>query len=182
MKRRNKLLICFFTLSSFNQVVLSSNLLSKTKAISNFEYNVKASKVDLNQFFVFNQLISKDANNPESTQKQVAEHMKQKLIERMRKSGRNITRFNTNSYEDSLLDMIVLPQQIEVRFNDIGGLDNIKRDLTETVLVPLMYPQLTRSSRLCQPPLGVLFYGPPGTGKSMMAKAIARETNATFIS
>lgn len=65
---------------------------------------------------------------------------------------------------------------------DIGGLDNIKRDLTETVLVPLMYPQLTCSSRLCQPPLGVLFYGPPGTGKSMMAKAIARETNATFIS
>ena len=58
MKRRNKLLICFFTLSSFNQVVLSNNLLSKTKAISNFEYNVKASKVDLNQFFSLNQLIS----------------------------------------------------------------------------------------------------------------------------
>ncbi len=69
MKRRNKLLICFFTLSSFNQVVLSNNLLSKTKSISNFEYNVKASKVDSNQFFVLNQLISNLLVNVNESQK-----------------------------------------------------------------------------------------------------------------
>ncbi|ETO12497.1 hypothetical protein RFI_24881 [Reticulomyxa filosa] len=90
--------------------------------------------------------------------------------------------FGTSSYEDSLLDMIILPNQIEVQFNDIGGLDAVKSDLMETVLVPLMHPDLTNTSRLCAPPLGVLFYGVPGTGKSMMAKAVARETNATFFS
>lgn len=67
--------------------------------------------------YMFHQLFSKDNTSPEMAQKQVAEHMKAKLIARMKKSGRNIRSFTTNSYEDSLLDMIVLPQQIEVRFN-----------------------------------------------------------------
>lgn len=119
--------------------------------------------------------------DPENTQKQVAEHIKHKLIKAMKKYGRNVNMFATSPYEDTLLDMIILPEQIGVRFNDIGGLDSVKRDLTETVLVPLMCPQLAGSSRLCQPPLGVLFYGCPGTGKSMVAKAVACESRATFI-
>jgi len=114
--------------------------------------------------------------------KKGAELIKTKIMERMKQNGRQINSFVTSNYEDNLLNMIVLPEQIEVKFCDIGGLNQTKRDLTETVLIPLVYPQLTGSSRLCQPPLGVLFHGPPGTGKSMMAKAIARETNATFIS
>jgi len=129
--------------------------------------------------YMFKSLIAQQ-NDPEGNKKAIAEHCKRVLLAKMQKSGRQISAFNTNTYEDSLLDMIVLPASIEVKFGDIGGLEHIKRDLTETVLVPLIYPQLTGSSRLCAPPLGVLFHGPPGTGKSMMAKAIARETNATF--
>lgn len=130
--------------------------------------------------YMFKQLMAQQAD-PEDKRKEIAEHCKRILLKKMQKSGRNLESFNTNSYEDSLLDLIVLPSSINIRFSDIGGLDHIKRDLTETVLVPLIYPQLTKSSRLCAPPLGVLFHGPPGTGKSMMAKTIARETNATFI-
>ena len=132
--------------------------------------------------YMFKSLISSQNNDPEQNRKAIAEQCKRILLKKMKKSGRQIVSFNTNAYEDSLLDLIVLPSSINVKFSDIGGLEHIKRDLTETVLVPLIYPQLTGSSRLCAPPLGVLFHGPPGTGKSMMAKAIARETNATFFS
>ena len=132
--------------------------------------------------YMFKSLISQQQNDPEQNRKAIAEQCKKILLKKMKKSGRKIVTFNTNPYEDSLLDLIVLPSTINVKFDDIGGLEHIKRDLTETVLVPLIYPQLTGSSRLCAPPLGVLFHGPPGTGKSMMAKAIARETNATFFS
>ncbi|ETO16155.1 40 kDa putative membrane-spanning ATPase [Reticulomyxa filosa] len=133
--------------------------------------------------YMFSQLV-KQAPDADGNlgRKKIAEHVKTAIIKRIEASGRKIRKFSTSTYEDALLDMIVLPNQIAVQFNDIGGLDSVKSDLMETVLVPLMHPGLTSTSRLCAPPLGVLFYGAPGTGKSMMAKAVARETNATFFS
>ncbi len=67
-----------------------------------------------------------------------------------------------------------------VTFNDIGGLREQIRELYEVVVLPLKKPEVFREIGI-EPPKGVLLYGPPGTGKTMLAKAVARESNAKFI-
>ena len=65
---------------------------------------------------------------------------------------------------------------------DIGGLEPIISSLRESIIYPLLYPNLfTSSSSLLTAPKGVLLYGPPGCGKTMLAKALAKESGATFI-
>lgn len=65
---------------------------------------------------------------------------------------------------------------------DIGGLGEIIEELRESVIYPLTMPQLyAHSSSLLSAPSGVLLYGPPGCGKTMLAKALAHESGATFI-
>lgn len=66
-------------------------------------------------------------------------------------------------------------------WNDIGGLDKVKRELQETVQYPVEHPEKFLKYGM-SPSKGVLFYGPPGTGKTMLAKAIANECQANFIS
>ncbi len=68
----------------------------------------------------------------------------------------------------------------KVSWNDIGGLDNVKQEVRESVEWPLKYPQLFKEAGI-EPPRGILLYGPPGTGKTLIAKAVANEANANFI-
>ncbi|THF95106.1 hypothetical protein TEA_016972 [Camellia sinensis var. sinensis] len=76
---------------------------------------------------------------------------------------------------------VVNPDHIDVEFDSIGGLENIKQSLFELVILPLRRPQLFAYGKLLGPQKGVLLYGPPGTGKTMLAKAIAKESGAVFI-
>jgi proteasome regulatory subunit len=71
-------------------------------------------------------------------------------------------------------------QSPEVSYTDIGGLDEQMNEVRETVEMPLLKPDMFRDVGI-DPPSGVLLYGPPGTGKTMLAKAVANETDATFI-
>jgi transitional endoplasmic reticulum ATPase len=67
------------------------------------------------------------------------------------------------------------------RWDDIGGLEQVKRELIESVQYPVDHPEKFLKFGL-SPSRGVLFYGPPGTGKTMLAKAVANECSANFIS
>jgi transitional endoplasmic reticulum ATPase len=68
-----------------------------------------------------------------------------------------------------------------VRWTEIGGLESVKQELIEAVEWPLKYPEAFIAINT-RPPRGVLLFGPPGTGKTMLAKAIATESEANFIS
>ena len=68
-----------------------------------------------------------------------------------------------------------------VTWDDIGGLEKVKLELQETVQYPVDHPEKFLKYGMA-PSKGVLFYGPPGTGKTLLAKAIANECNANFIS
>jgi transitional endoplasmic reticulum ATPase len=69
----------------------------------------------------------------------------------------------------------------DVKWDDIGGLADVKQELQEAVEWPLKYQGLFLHSDAI-PPKGILLYGPPGTGKTLMAKAAAHESEANFIS
>uniref|UniRef100_A0A8D8XBT5 vesicle-fusing ATPase n=1 Tax=Cacopsylla melanoneura TaxID=428564 RepID=A0A8D8XBT5_9HEMI len=68
-----------------------------------------------------------------------------------------------------------------ITWEDIGGLQNVKRELQELVQYPVEHPDKFLKFGM-QPSRGVLFYGPPGCGKTLLAKAIANECQANFIS
>ncbi len=68
-----------------------------------------------------------------------------------------------------------------VTWADIGGLDNVKSELRETVELPLSKPEVFKRLGI-RAAKGFLLYGPPGVGKTLLAKAVANESNANFIS
>ena len=72
-------------------------------------------------------------------------------------------------------------ESVNVTWDDIGGLEKIKEELKETVEYPVLHPEMYTKFGL-SPSKGVLFYGPPGTGKTLLAKAVATEVSANFIS
>ncbi|QCC46633.1 proteasome-activating nucleotidase Pan2 [Halobellus limi] len=81
---------------------------------------------------------------------------------------------------DSRAQAMEIEASPAVSYEDIGGIDEQVREVREAVEDPLTNPEMFEKVGI-QPPSGVLLYGPPGTGKTMLAKAVANETDATFI-
>ena len=69
----------------------------------------------------------------------------------------------------------------DVKWDDVGGLENIKQELKEAVEWPLKYSDIFKKADTT-PPKGILLYGQPGTGKTLLAKAVATESGVNFIS
>mmetsp|Transcript_10304 Transcript_10304/g.11840 ORF Transcript_10304/g.11840 Transcript_10304/m.11840 type:complete len:401 (-) Transcript_10304:44-1246(-) len=81
---------------------------------------------------------------------------------------------------DSSIQNMMAAEKPDVRYEDIGGMDVQKQEVREAVELPLTHFDLYNQIGI-DPPRGVLLYGPPGTGKTMMAKAVANATTASFI-
>ena len=75
----------------------------------------------------------------------------------------------------------VLINRPTTTWEDVGGLDKAKEKLRELVELPLIRPELFKAAGI-KPSKGILLFGPPGTGKTLLAKAVANEANANFIS
>ena len=75
----------------------------------------------------------------------------------------------------------VLIEKPSTKWTDIGGVEEVKQELIEAVEWPLKYPDSFRRLGV-KPPKGILLYGAPGTGKTLLARAVANESNANFIS
>ncbi|GMK57341.1 hypothetical protein CspeluHIS016_0401750 [Cutaneotrichosporon spelunceum] len=97
-------------------------------------------------------------------------------------SKEQLAALDLDEYESAIASEIIPPTSIDTTFESIGGLDEIISSLRETVIYPLTYPELfAAGGSLLAAPRGVLLYGHPGCGKTMLAKALAKESGATFI-
>ncbi|KAF5442681.1 hypothetical protein F2P56_035313 [Juglans regia] len=144
---------------------------SETKFLQ--ELVLYAASAALSCLVLFAGLRHLDPNREAS--KKALEHKKE-IAKRL---GRPL--IHTNPYEDVIACDVINPDHIDVEFGSIGGLESIKQELFELVILPLRRPDLFSYGKLLGPQKGVLLYGPPGTGKTMLAKAIAKESGAVFI-
>ncbi|KAJ7063174.1 26S proteasome subunit P45 [Mycena amicta] len=81
---------------------------------------------------------------------------------------------------DSSIAMLGKEEKPDVKYQDVGGMDSQKQEIREAVELPLTHFDLYKKIGI-DPPRGVLLYGPPGTGKTMLVKAVAHHTTASFI-
>ncbi|GME92816.1 hypothetical protein B5S28_g846 [[Candida] boidinii] len=133
----------------------------------------------LSIYYLLTQLIGE--SGPSAKNKETKKRAKASL-KRLKELNPDLS-LELNEYEKVVLASVITPSEINTSFEDIGGLEPIIDDLKESVLYPLTCPQLfDQYSALLQAPKGVLLYGPPGCGKTMLAKALACESGANFIS
>jgi 26S proteasome regulatory subunit T2 len=81
---------------------------------------------------------------------------------------------------DPIVSVMKLDKAPTESYADIGGLETQIQEVRESVELPLLHPELYEEMGI-KPPKGVILYGAPGTGKTLLAKAVANQTSATFL-
>ena len=105
--------------------------------------------------------------------------MKRDLALRLRRP--EIEVMNLNGHECKLTQDCIASDDIEVSFDDIGGMEEAVNQINDNIILPMQLARIHKTKGLLSCPTGALLYGRPGTGKTMMAKALAKEAQATFI-
>ncbi|KAL3642364.1 hypothetical protein CASFOL_013179 [Castilleja foliolosa] len=99
-----------------------------------------------------------------------------------KKPSQKLKSLAKDEYETNFVSAVVPPGEIGVKFDDVGALEDVKKALNELVILPMRRPELFSRGNLLRPCKGILLFGPPGTGKTLLAKALATEAGANFIS
>ena len=98
------------------------------------------------------------------------------------RSREEIAALAQDKHERTLVSQVVSPQDIGVTYDMIGGLSDVKELLRQSITYPLKFPHLYSEGIAREAVKGVLLFGPPGTGKTLLAKAVATEGGASFLS
>ncbi|XP_043662031.1 outer mitochondrial transmembrane helix translocase [Drosophila teissieri] len=113
--------------------------------------------------------------------KYVAEEQLRKLNSSANGAGKKFRARDFSEHEMMIASHLVTPEDIDVSWSDIAGLDATIQELRETVVLPVRHRKLFSRSKLWRAPKGVLLHGPPGCGKTLIAKAIAKDAGMRFI-
>ena len=109
----------------------------------------------------------------------IEEEIPAELIDQLRVTNEDFIEAHKHVEPSAMREVLVeIP---DVKWEDVGGLDDVKAELAEAVEWPLKYPEIFASLDT-EPPRGILLFGPPGTGKTLLAKAVANESESNFIS
>ncbi|GJQ81869.1 hypothetical protein Trydic_g9895 [Trypoxylus dichotomus] len=120
--------------------------------------------------------------DPTNKSKKSARKKAQEQLKRLAKSGNHVLPIDKLSdYEIMIASHLIHPEDINITWSDIAGLESTIQELRETVILPIQRRELFADSQLTQAPKGVLLHGPPGCGKTLIAKATAKEAGTCFI-
>ncbi len=109
----------------------------------------------------------------------IEEEIPQEVLDKLQITGDDFMDALKNIEPSAMREVFV--EVPNVHWSDVGGLDNVKQELKESVEWPLKYKDVFAATNT-SPPKGILLFGPPGTGKTLIAKAVANESEANFIS
>jgi len=109
----------------------------------------------------------------------IEEEIPAEIIEQLRVTNEDFLEAHKHVEPSAMREVLV--EVPDVKWEDVGGLEDVKQELAEAVEWPLKYPEVF-SSLDTKPPRGILLFGPPGTGKTLLAKAVANESECNFIS
>ena len=117
-------------------------------------------------------------NNLDKLKLEEDKEISQEVLDQLRISGKDFDEALKVVRPSAMREVLV--ETPNTKWDDIGGVEGVKRDLKEAVEWPLKFPNAFTNMGIT-PPKGVLLYGPPGTGKTLLAKAVANESEANFI-